>query len=356
MTQENKDILLKLLKQHKELGISEQIDYDKFYLYSIITHSTAIEGSTVTEVEAQLLFDEGITSSKRTMVEQMMNLDLKVAYEYGMQWIRKHDPITIEWLVTLASKVMARTGSEYHSPGGDFDASKGELRKLNVTAGIGGKSYMSYLKVPMKLQAFCEELNRRRSEIDPSDIAAVYELSFWAHFELVTIHPWADGNGRTCRLLMNLLQMEYGVLPTKVLKEDKAEYIQALIDTREEEDMEIFMNCMSRLHCLHLRYDIDQYLKSADAEMNSTTQKNEITTQKAQGTTQKTLNTTQKKILNYLKEHPHATRKDMAAVIGDITEDGIKFNIGKLQQYGLLKREGGRKSGTWVVIDNDVFS
>ena len=356
MTQENKDILLKLLKQHKELGISEQIDYDKFYLYSIITHSTAIEGSTVTEVEAQLLFDEGITSSKRTMVEQMMNLDLKVAYEYGMQWIRKHDPITVEWLVTLASKVMARTGSEYHSPGGDFDASKGELRKLNVTAGIGGKSYMSYLKVPMKLQAFCEELNRRRSEIDPSDIAAVYELSFWAHFELVTIHPWADGNGRTCRLLMNLLQMEYGVLPTKVLKEDKAEYIQALIDTREEEDMEIFMNCMSRLHCQHLRNDIDQYLKSVDSEMDSTTQKNEITTQKAQGTTQKTLNTTQKKILNYLKEHSHATRKDMAAVIGDITEDGIKFNIGKLQKYGLLKREGGRKSGTWVVIDNDVFS
>ena len=76
-------------------------------------------------------------------------------------------------------------------------------------------------------------------------------------------------------------------------------------------------------------------------------------TQKDNFTTQKTFNTTQKKILNYLKEHPHATRKDMAAVIGDITEDGIKFNIGKLQQYGLLKREGGRKSGTWVVIDNN---
>ena len=56
-------------------------------------------------------------------------------------------------------------------------------------------------------------------------------------YELLTIHPWADGNGRTCRLLMNLLQWEFGVLPTKVLKEDKAEYIQALIDTRESEDM-----------------------------------------------------------------------------------------------------------------------
>ena len=58
-------------------------------------------------------------------------------------------------------------------------------------------------------------------EIDPADVAAVYDLSFWAHFELVTIHPWADGNGRTYRLLMNLLQWEFGVLPTKVLKEDK---------------------------------------------------------------------------------------------------------------------------------------
>ncbi len=39
MTQENKDLLMKLLQQHKALGISNQIDFDKFYLYSIITYS-----------------------------------------------------------------------------------------------------------------------------------------------------------------------------------------------------------------------------------------------------------------------------------------------------------------------------
>ena len=267
MNNDNKNILINLLNQHKELGISEQIDYDKFYLYSIITHSTAIEGSTVTEVEAQLLFDEGITSSKRTMMEQMMNLDLKAAYDYGMKWIRDHEEITVDWLVYLASKVMARTGSEYKSLGGDFSAARGELRKLNVTAGAGGKSYMHYQKVPMKLQAFCEELNKRRKAIDSNDVAAVYDLSFCAHFELVTIHPWADGNGRTCRLLMNLLQMEFGVLPTKVLKEDKAEYIQALIDTREEEDINIFLNTMASLHCKHLKYDIDTFISSVAKEM-----------------------------------------------------------------------------------------
>ena len=267
MTPENKDILLKLLDRHRELGISEQIDYDKFYLYSIIVHSTAIEGSTVTEVEAQLLFDEGITSSKRTMQEQQMNLDLKVAYEYGREWIKQHKHITVDWLITLVSKVMARTGSEYSAIGGNFSAAKGELRKLNVSAGIGGKSYMSYLKVPERLAAFCDELNRRRKAIDPTDVCAVYDLSFWAHYELVTIHPWADGNGRTSRLLMNLLQMEFGVLPTKVLKEDKATYIQALIDTREKEDITIFQNCMANLHIQHLKNDIDQYQGSVSEKM-----------------------------------------------------------------------------------------
>jgi len=264
--QNRKDILLQLLQKHRELGISSQIDYDKFYLYSIITHSTAIEGSTVTEVEAQLLFDEGITSSKRTMMEQMMNLDLKNAYEYGREWIQQHLPITVDWLIFLASKVMARTGSEYNAVGGSFSAAKGELRLLNVTAGFGGKSYMSYLKVPDRLQAFCEELNRRRAAIDSKDLCAIYELSYWAHFELVTIHPWADGNGRTSRLLMNLLQMEWGVLPTKVLKQDKAMYIQALIDTREQENIDIFIQCMHQLHCEHLQFDIDQFLQSTEKE------------------------------------------------------------------------------------------
>ena len=338
MTPENRDILLQLIDRHRALGISEQIDYDKFYLYSIIVHSTAIEGSTVTEVEAQLLFDEGITSSKRTMQEQMMNLDLKVAYEYGREWIKRHKPITVDWLITLASKVMARTGSEYSAMGGNFSAAKGELRKLNVSAGIGGKSYMSYLKVPERLEAFCIELNRRRKAIDPKDICAVYDISFWAHYELVTIHPWADGNGRTSRLLMNLLQMEFGVLPTKVLIEDKATYIQALIDTREKEDIAIFQNCMVSLHIQHLKNDIDQYL-------NTTVD----TTQKSRTTTQKTLTATQKAILEYLKEHPIATRQEVAEALGNITEDGIKYHFSRLQQKGYLKREGGRKLGHWVV-------
>ena len=322
----------------------EQIDYKKFYLYSIITHSTAIEGSTVTEVEAQLLFDEGITSSKRSMLEQMMNLDLKAAYDYGMQWIRQHEDITVDWLVMLSSKVMAKTGSEYHAAGGDFSAAKGEIRKLNVTAGLGGKSYMSYLKVPIRLAEFCEELNKRRKAIDVNDVAAIYELSFWAHFELVTIHPWADGNGRTCRLLMNLLQMEFGVLPTKVLKEDKAEYIQALIDTREQDDINIFLNYMTRLHCQHLKTDIDQFVLSMSEKM---VDKHDL----------------EKKMVDKWSIKPSLAKKlvDILEYVVDkdeITTDMIVSHFGfspttakrylrKLTEFGYLVAHGGNKNRTF---------
>ena len=254
--------LRQILDEYFSLGIKDQIDWEKFYLYSIITHSTAIEGSTVTEVEAQLLFDEGITSGKRTIVEQMMNLDLKDAYEYGIKWIRQHPEITVDSLINLSAKVMARTGSEYHTISGDFSAAKGELRKVNVSAGIGGTSYMAYQKVPAKLEAFCNELNQRRKDIDLSDIISIYNLSFWAHYELVTIHPWVDGNGRMSRLLMNLLQWEFNLIPSKVLREDKAEYIQALIDARENEDDSIFVSFMISLHTRHLQEEIEQFNSS----------------------------------------------------------------------------------------------
>lgn len=93
--------------------------------------------------------------------------------------------------------------------------------------------------------------------------------------------------------------------------------------------------------------------QKATEELISATQKEEIATQKSKNTTQKPLTTTQKSILGYLKEHPKATRQEVAEAIGNITEDGIKYNIGRLQQYGCLKREKGRKNGSWIVIEDN---
>ncbi|WP_314313823.1 Fic family protein, partial [Hoylesella saccharolytica] len=216
----NKQEFLDILEEHKELGFQEQIDYEKFYLYSIVTHSTAIEGSTMTEVENQLLFDEGLSAKGKSIIEQNMNLDLKAAYERSMEMAREHTPFSIDILKELSSIVMRRTGGIFNAPGGVFDSSKGDLRWVNVTAGTMGKSYMSYLKVPQKLEDFCKEMNEKREQLLKNpDVYEQYRLSFDAHLKLVTIHPWVDGNGRMSRLIMNHLQNEFGLVPNKVLKE-----------------------------------------------------------------------------------------------------------------------------------------
>ena len=86
----------------------------------------------------------------------------------------------------------------------------------------------------------------------------------------------------------------------------------------------------------------------------ATTQKGQFedidTTQKKEIATQKNLDTTQKKVLEYFKDNPKATRVDAANALGNITEDGVKFIIAKLQKKGLLKRVGGRKYGEWLVF------
>lgn len=269
MSMNNKtETLLSLLDEYKALGIAEQIDYNKFYLYSLITHSTAIEGSTVTEIENQLLFDEGITAKGRSLQEQMMNLDLKAAYEQSMKLAKAHTDFSVDMLKGLSALVMKNTGGEYNTASGSFDSSKGELHLLGVTAGVGGSSYMNFQKVPAKLEEFCQYINSQRKELLRIDDAiSKYRLSFEAHYQLVTIHPWVDGNGRMSRLVMNHLQYEFGLIPSKVIKDDKAEYIQSLIDAREQETLLPFYEFMFDEHIRNISKEIEAYKKSQAADL-----------------------------------------------------------------------------------------
>lgn len=80
----------------------------------------------------------------------------------------------------------------------------------------------------------------------------------------------------------------------------------------------------------------------------ATTQK---TTQKATQKTIQNLTEQQQAILLFLKEHPEATRKEISESLSNITEDGVKYNLSRLQELGLLKRIGGRKQGYWQIIE-----
>ena len=331
-------LLEKLFTQYRKLGIDNQIDYDKFYLYSLITHSTAIEGSTITELENQIMFDHGISLKGKSIEEQSMNLDLKVAYEKAIEFAKHHKPFSIEMLIMLSALVMKNTGKEYKTALGDFSSARGELRLLNVTAGVGGRSYMNYSKVPAKLAEFCEQLNASRAKASQMSIDELYSLTFDAHYQLVTIHPWADGNGRMARLVMNMLQFEFGLIPTKILSKDKEEYIKALVATREDEDLNIFRTFMTTMMEQNLLNEITTYLESIDEE------ESRKKTTKGREKPQKS----REKIVALLSEDGKLSAVALAKKIG-ISAKSVEKHLANLKADGIIERIGPAKGGYWKV-------
>ena len=328
------DELLTVVSRYKELGIDAQIDYEKFYLYSIITHSTAIEGSSVTEIENQLLFDEGISAKGKPIAEQLMNLELKRAYEESVRLARAHTDITVDVLKHLSRLVMQNTGSVYKTALGEFSSAEGDLRLVNVTAGVGGKSYLSYQKVPAYLEDFCKWLNEERKK--QMTTAVRYNLSFETHYRLVSIHPWADGNGRMARLIMNHIQYEFGLIPAKVMKEDKGDYISALVATRESGDIRVFLDFMTDEMLKTLTQDIEDYLSSTGEGSKKTTKSS------------KKKPKTREIILEILSAHPEYSATKLAPELG-ITPQGVERQLANLKAEGLITREGPDKGGRWIV-------
>lgn len=328
-----------LISRYKELGIDQQIDYDKFYLYSLITHSTAIEGSTITELENQIMFDHGVSIKGKSLEEQSMNLDLKNAYDKAIELAQNHTPISIDILISLSALVMKNTGKEYKTVLGDFSSAKGELRLLNVTAGVGGRSYMNYSKVPTKLAEFCKQLNANRKDVEKKSITELYKISFDAHFNLVTIHPWADGNGRMARLVMNMLQFEFGLIPTIIHKEYKEEYIKALVATREEENLDIFRAFMTKMMEENLSAEIETYLISIDETEDNTIKPSKVS---------KKSTTSREKIISLLRKDGNLSAVAIGERIG-ITSKAVEKHLARLKADGIIQRIGPAKGGKWVV-------
>ena len=164
---------------------------------------------------------------------------------------------------------MRRTGTVYDTMLGPFDSSKGDLRLVNVSAGYGGDSYITYSKVPSKLKEFCEWLNTKRQSIDVTNPETIYRLSFEAHLRLVTIHPWVDGNGRMSRLLMNHIQFEYDLIPTVILKEDKEQYIKALKKSQSDDDPTYFVEYMITIQKRNLFNEVVKFKETLEKGINA---------------------------------------------------------------------------------------
>jgi len=158
----------------------------------------------------------------------------------------------------------------------------------------------------------------------------LYNLSFDAHYNLVSIHPWADGNGRMSRLLMNWLQFEFGLIPSRILSDEKEEYIKALVATRENDDLTIFRSYMQGVVERQLTQEIEVYQKNFADDLPMDLEK------------------TSDKIIALLREDPRHSARSLADVIG-ISAKGVEKQLAKLKTSGRITRVGSAKGGHWQV-------
>lgn len=173
-------------------------------------------------------------------------------------------------------------------------------------------------------------------------------MSFEAHFRLVTIHPWVDGNGRTTRLVMNMIQRQLDLIPSIVRKEDKGEYIQSLVDSREKEDSTIAQDVMLRHHIANLTRRTLQYQQEGiSAKINVG-----VTPQNVGANVGVKLTPTQMKVYELIQTNSAITHSEIAQALS-VTSKTAERATKALRNFGLLVREGSDKKGRWVIIKID---
>ena len=253
--------LLSILKECQELGLSSVVDYDKFNAYALTHHSTRLEGSTLTSVETQLLLDEGKTPKGKPLQHSLMVKDHYDALQIVLKAARQPNPsITPEFIQQLNAAVLQHTGTIYHTLLGTVDSSQGQFRKSNVRA--GNRYFSNYDKVPDQTRQLCDKLNPAMDAAQTTEQQLL--LSFDAQFDLVSIHPFYDGNGRTARLLMNFLQARFRLPLSIVFSEDKADYIEALEQSRTQESLQPFRDFMIGQYAKHLQEEMQRYRDSQE--------------------------------------------------------------------------------------------
>jgi Fic family protein len=143
------DIYLKLSKG--------MIDHDKYTYYAITYHSTAIEGSTLTEKQSVILLEYGKPAALKPMQDHFMVLDYYKALQFTLSQAKEKIPLSTSWIQSISAQVKTNTGETVHTILGTYNTAKGDFRTGTVRA--GNRNFPDYKKVPALVKQLCEQTN-----------------------------------------------------------------------------------------------------------------------------------------------------------------------------------------------------
>ncbi len=211
----------------------------KFYDVELTYTSNAIEGNTLTYRETAEVIEHGITVGGKPLRDHLEAVDHYEALLWMRDLAAQSMPLSETVVRELHRRIVARSKPEI---AGIYSRNPRRIAGSPVI-------FPNPVKIPHLMEGFGKWLEQA-----PLTPAATFE----AHYRLTAIHPFGDGNGRTARLLMNLMLIRGGYPPVAVRPEDRAVYLDALEQASLASDLQPFQTFM------HARLDatLGEYLSA----------------------------------------------------------------------------------------------
>ena len=186
---------------------------DDWFKVELTYTSNAIEGNTLSRKETALVIEKGLTVRGKSIIEHLEAINHSQALTFIKKLAhKKRQDITENNILEIHRLILQKID----------DTHAGRYRTVAVRiAGVTGLTLPNPTKIPRLMKQFVKWLHQKNT-CHPAKIASD------AHLKLVSIHPFVDGNGRTARLLMNLLLIQNNYPPALIRKEDRKNYIDSL--------------------------------------------------------------------------------------------------------------------------------
>lgn len=213
------DLLQKIKNLEVEINDFRQVPLDAIALEKLkehfrthhIYHSAGIEGNRLTLQETALVLKEGIDISGKPLKDSIEVKNLGLAYDFLYELAQQNVPITENCIKQVHKLVI----------GVDPSFSPGDYRNIGVIITGSEHTPPEPFEVPIKMTELFDWLRQNENQ-NPIVVAAI------AHHEFVKIHPFKDGNGRTARILLNLILLKKGFPICNIRREERPAYYDAL--------------------------------------------------------------------------------------------------------------------------------
>lgn len=227
----------KLIKIRKSNTENLFDNFDKAFEVDYAHNSTAIEGNTLSLIETKVLLEDEISVGNKSLREIYEVVNHNKAFSYVKKCISDNKPLDENIVKDMHSILMENIliGGVYRNI---------EVRITGAKHKPPAPSEMYY-----QIKEFFSNMNSKY-DLNPIELAA------WIHAEIVKIHPFVDGNGRTSRLIMNYQLMSNGFLPVSVNKEDRLEYFNYLKEYAVNNNLALFADFIAELE----EQQLEEYL------------------------------------------------------------------------------------------------